>query len=159
MKTKASLFILLISFLFTSCYTQFSTPRDDNYTVRDDRYKTYGQDQNYDDDDSAYVEENADDEYYEDDDAAVREIYITEYPAYARPYVYRYRFTHYNPADYYYDDGVLPGPGPAGCDYWGDGQRDLAEPPDRWVVVPLHRYWCFELDRYGPSGTRPGAFL
>ena len=104
MKTMLTLFTIILSFLITSCYTQFATVReDDGYVVKRDRvYKDYEEPADSEETEQAYYddEDYASEEAYYDDDNTVTEV---EYHYTSRPYVYLYRFTHYDP---WYDDYV-----------------------------------------------------
>ena len=123
MKTLLTPLVLLVSFLFSSCYTQFATVRhDDGYVVKrgptDKKYKDRSRDEqeyayeNDDEQDYVYAEGDEQDslefqEYYEEDDD-FETIQITEYHYSVRPYIYRYRYTHYDPWDYFWYDYHRP---------------------------------------------------
>jgi len=108
MKTMLTLFTITLSFILTSCYTQFATVREDEgYVVKRDRvYKKYEEPNDTEESEQAYDDSQADDDrdYYADDEYADDEaISDVEYHYSSRPYVYLYRFTHYDP---WYDEYV-----------------------------------------------------
>lgn len=159
---KTLITLIISGFLATSCYTQFATVQDEypeDYTVRDDR-NVYPNDNeqvysdNYQDSEFSISDENYGNEYsdgYYND--TYEPVYISEYHYSARPYVYKYRFVHYDPWDpYYYDydpywggvsvsirfgrhydpywTGFYCGP----YDYW------YYDPWDPWCGYPMVRY-------------------
>lgn len=159
---KTLLTLITGGFLITSCYTQFATVQDDypeEYTVREDRNVYENNDNqvysyNYQDSEFSISDENYNNEYadgYYND--TYDPVYVSEYHYSARPYVYKYRFVHYDPWDpYYYDydpywggvsisirfgrhydpywTGFYCGP----YDYW------YYDPWDPWCGYPMVRY-------------------
>ena len=165
---KSTLTILMLSFLATSCYTQFATIRDeyqdddsaqdqggyynDNNNYQDQQ--VYAADNAYDDSDSDFYDYNDYNNYNGYDDNYGEPVYINEYHYSTRPYVYRYRFVHYDPWDpFWYDYPYYGGvsisfrfghrydPYWVGfyCDpydYWYDGYYDSWG----WCGYPVVRY-------------------
>ncbi len=167
MKTLYTLIFLLTSFFFTSCYTQFATVKhDDDYVVKRERRVKQEKREKY-RDEQEYVYEDEDsseyeDKYYEDDDDDFNTIEITEYHYSVRPYIYRYRYSNYDPWDYYWYDhhysyrrpGVYVVYRPGYYDpYWtgfycSPYDRYYYDPWDTWCGYPGVAYNPYYYDNY-----------